>query len=175
MLSKLERSASTKLSKTLYEALNSQMNFEFYSSHVYLAMASYCESENFEGFAKFFHEQAEEERIHGMKIYKYIHDRGEQAVMSGFDNPHNQYTSILDVFEKGLEHEKEVTARIYNLAAITADEKEYATISFINWFLDEQVEEEALFDGIVQKLKRIGDDAHTLFLYDMKVNKEREE
>ena len=171
MLSKLEQSASTKLSKTLYEALNAQMNYEFYSSHVYLAMASYCENENYEGFAQFFHDQAEEERTHGMKLYKYIQDRGEQAIITGFENPNNQFTSILDAFEKGLEHEKEVTARIYNLADLAADEKEYATISFINWFLDEQVEEESTFEGTIQKLKRIDHDTHALFLYDMKIGK----
>lgn len=170
-MSKLEKSASTKLSKKLYEALNDQMNYELYSSHVYLAMASYCQNENYEGFAKFFHNQAEEERIHGMKIYKYIQNRGERAVISGFENPNNQFDTILDAFEKGLEHEKVVTARIYNLAGLAADEKEYATISFINWFLDEQVEEESSFEGIIQRLKRINNDAHALFLYDLKIGK----
>ncbi len=170
-MSTLDRSASTKLSNKLYEALNAQMNYEFYSSHVYFAMASYCENENYEGFAQFFHEQAEEERTHGMKLYKYIQDRGEQAVITGFENPNNQFSSILDAFEKGLEHEKEVTARIYSLAELAADAKEYATISFINWFLDEQVEEEASFEGIIQKLKRINNDTHALFLYDMKIGR----
>ncbi|MCQ6277449.1 ferritin [Bacillus sp. V3B] len=157
------------LSATLYEALTDQMNYEFYSSHVYLAMASYCENENYDGFAKFFHDQAEEERAHGMKIYKYIQNRGEQASISGFENPNNKFESVLDAFEKGLEHEKEVTSRIYNLSEIAGDEKEYATISFLKWFLDEQVEEESSFNNIIQKLKRMNNDPNSLLIYDLKI------
>jgi len=171
MLSKLNKSVSTMLSSNLHEALTDQMNYEFYSAHVYTAMASYCKSENYDGFSSFFLAQAEEERTHGMKIYNYIHDRGEQAIISGFEHPNNKYESILDAFEKALEHEKEVTSRIYNLSDIARDEKEYATISFLNWFLDEQVEEESLFNGIVQKLKQINNDPTSLFAYDSKMAK----
>ena len=169
MLSKLNKSASTKLSTNLSEALNEQMNYEFYSSHVYLAMSAYCKNENYDGFAQFFHNQAEEERTHAMKIYKYIQDRGEQAVIAGFDNPNTQFDSIFDAFEKGLDHEKTVTNRIYNLTDIATDEKEYATLSFLQWFLNEQVEEESSFEGIIQKLNRINNDSNALFLYDLKI------
>jgi ferritin len=171
MLSKLQKSASTGISTELVESLNEQMNYEFYSAHVYLAMASYCKAENYDGFAEFFQGHADEEREHGMKIYNYLQDRGEQAIISGFENPNNKFESLLDVCEQALEHEKEVTSRFYNLSDIAGTEKEYATISFLKWFLKEQVEEEALFDGIVQKLKRINDDAGALFIYDMKIGK----
>jgi ferritin len=171
MLSKLNKSASTMLSTNLSEALNDQMNYEFYSAHVYFAMASYCKNENYDGFSNFFLVQAEEERSHGMKIYNYLHNRGEQAIISGFEHPDNKFESILDAFEKSLEHEKEVTRRIYNLSDIAADEKEYATISFLRWFLDEQVEEESSFDSIIQNLKRINNDSNSLFMYDAKMAK----
>lgn len=171
MLSKLQRSASTSISTTLVEALNEQMNYEFYSSHVYLAMASYCRSQNYDGFSKFFLDHSNEEREHGMKIYNYLQDRGEQALITSFENPNNNYESVLDVFEQALQHEKEVTNRLYNLSDIAGSEKEYTTISFLKWFLTEQVEEESLFDGIVTNLRRIKDDASALFFYDMKIGK----
>jgi ferritin len=169
-MEKLEKSASTKMSPTLVEALNDQMNYEFYSSHVYLAMASYCESQDYNGFAKFFLEHAEEERAHGMKIYKYLHDRGEQAIITGFGNPNNEYESVLDACEKALEHEKVVTSRFYTLSDIADSEKEYTTTTFLKWFLQEQVEEESLFETVVQKLRRIKDDETALFIYDMHIS-----
>jgi len=174
-MSKLQNIASTKMSRTLVEALNDQMNFEFYSSHVYLAMASYCESNDYNGFAKFFLEHAEEEREHGMKIYKYLLDRGEQAIITAFENPKNDYESVLDACEHALEHEKVVTSRLYNLSDIADSEKEYTTTSFLKWFLQEQVEEESLFETVVQKLRRIKDDAGALLIYDMHVTQEGKE
>lgn len=171
ILSNLQKIASTDLSSTLVEALNDQMNFEFYSSHVYLAMASYCESKDYNGFAKFFLKQAEEEREHAMKFYKYLQDCGEQANVTGFESPNNNYESILDVCEQALEHEKEVTSRIYNLADLADSEKDYATTSFLDWFLEEQVEEKSLFETIVQKLRRIKDDEGAIFVYDMHIGK----
>ncbi len=174
-MSKLEKIASTSMSPTLVEALNEQMNFEFYSSHVYLAMASYCESQDYDGFAKFFFGHADEEREHGMKIYQYLQDRGEQAIFTGFENPNNVYESVLDACEQALEHEKVVTSRFYNLSEIADSEKEYTTTTFLKWFLTEQVEEESLFESVVQKLRRIKDDEGALFVYDMKIGKEETE
>lgn len=166
-MSNIKKIASTSLSGTLAEALNDQMNFEFYSSHVYLAMASYCEFKDYNGFAKFFMKQAEEEREHGMKIYKFLQDRGEQAIITGFESPGNQFESVVDLFEKALEHEKVVTSRIYNLSEVADSEKDYSTISFLDWFLEEQVEEESVFETIVQRLRRIKDDEGAIFMYDL--------
>lgn len=174
-MSKLQKSAGTKMSSTLAEALNEQMNFEFYSSHIYLAMASYCESKDYNGFAKFFLKHAEEERQHGMRIYKYLQDRGEQAIITGFEDPDNEYESLYDVCKQALEHEKLVTSRFYAISDIADSEKEYATISFLDWFLQEQVEEESLFETIVQKLSRIKDDEGAILLYDMNIGHEEEE
>ena len=174
-MSNLEKIASTSMSPTLVEALNEQMNFEFYSSHVYLAMASYCESQDYDGFAKFFFGHAEEEREHGMKIYQYLQDRGEQAIFTGFGNPNNEYESVLDACEQALEHEKVVTSRFYNLSEIADSEKEYTTTTFLKWFLTEQVEEESLFESVVQKLRRIQGDEGALFVYDMQIGKQETE
>jgi ferritin len=159
------------ISEKLLQGLNKQMNYEFYSAHAYLAMAAYCSDENLDGFANFFLVQAEEERFHAMKFYNFINDMGERVILEGFDTPSNTFTSALDVFEKGLKHEKEVTRRIYELADIALDEREHATMTFLKWFIEEQVEEEALFDGLIQKLKRIDEDSNAFFMLDSELEK----
>jgi len=152
------------LSDNLLKELNEQMNFEFYSSHVYLAMAAYCSSESLDGFANFFIVQAEEERFHAMKIYRYINTVGKRAVIAGMPELHNDYSSVLDCYEKGLKHEKEVTRRFYKLMDIAMEEREHATINFLKWFIDEQVEEESSFDNLIQKLKRIEKDSNAFYM-----------
>jgi ferritin len=152
------------ISEKLVNGLVEQMNYEFYSAHAYMAMAAYCSAENLDGFANFFLVQAEEERFHAMKFYNFINDMGERVTFDGFHSPSNEFESVLDVFEKGLAHEKEVTRRIYNLADIALDEREHATMTFLKWFIEEQVEEEALFDSLIQKLRRIDKDSNAFFM-----------
>ncbi|MBM7659666.1 ferritin [Bacillus mesophilus] len=159
------------LSEKLHTTLNEQMNYEFYSAHAYLAMAAYCSDEGLDGFANFFLVQAEEERFHAMKFYNFINALGKRATIKGFDSPNNSFNSLLDVFEKALKQEKEVTNRIYHLSDIALDEREHATINFLKWFIEEQVEEEDLFDSIIQKLKRIHDDSNAIFMLDTEFSK----
>lgn len=154
------------LSEKLHEALNDQMNFEFYSAHAYLAMAAYCTAEAYDGFANFFLVQAEEERYHAMKFYNFLSDLGYRATIAGFERPHNEFASILDAFESALKHEKEVTNRIYYLSDIALDEREHATMAFLKWFIDEQVEEESTFDTLINKIKRIQNDSNAIFMLD---------
>ncbi|WP_281423138.1 ferritin [Paenibacillus oenotherae] len=154
------------MNDTLSKALNDQMNFEFYSAHVYLAIAAYCSGESLDGFANFFIVQAEEERFHAMKIYKFLNDRGKRATLAGMDTPDNDYSSILEAFEHAYAHEQEVTKRIYSLSDIAMNDREHATIQFLKWFIDEQVEEEAMFDSIINKLKRIDKDSNAFFMLD---------
>lgn len=154
------------LSSRLIEALNKQMNDEFNAAQAYMAMAAYCEYHNYGGFAHFFLQQAEEERFHGMKIYHYLNDRGAHAKFSALSAPNTEFNSILHTFEAALEQEKSVTKSFYELTDIAWEEKEHATISFLKWFLDEQVEEEASFDTHIQYIKRLGDDQNALFLYE---------
>jgi len=154
------------LNESLSKALNDQLNFELYSSHVYLAIAAYCSGESLDGFANFFIVQAEEEKFHAMKIYKYLNDRGQRVTLSGMDVPNNEYKSILDSFEHAYEHEKEVTKRIYHLSDLALNDREHATIQFLKWFIDEQVEEESMFDSIINKLKRIDTDSNAFFMLD---------
>jgi ferritin len=159
------------ISEKLVKGLIKQMNYEFYSAHAYLGMAAHCSAESLDGFANFFLVQAEEERFHAMKFYNFINDMGERVEVEGFPAPNNEFVSILDVFEKGLKHEKEVTRRIYELADIALDEREHATMTFLNWFIEEQVEEEATFDNLIQKLKRIDKDSNAFFMLDSELGK----
>ncbi|MBM7095257.1 MULTISPECIES: ferritin [Alteribacter] len=159
------------VSKELVKELNEQMNYEFYSAHIYLATAAYCSNESLDGFANFFLAQAEEERYHAMKFYNFIIDMGARAVVDELPKPNRDFSSVLDAFEKSLQHEKDVTARIYKLADRALDEREHATMTFLNWFIEEQVEEEATFDSIIQKLKRIENDSNAFYMLESELGK----
>ncbi|MFC0561701.1 ferritin [Halalkalibacter alkalisediminis] len=154
------------LGEKLLKGLNDQMNYEFYAAHSYLAMAAYCSAESYDGFAKFFLVQAEEERFHAMKFYNFINALGERATIQELAEPNNQFSSILDAFEKALLQEKDVTKKIYYLSDLALDDREHATINFLKWFIEEQVEEEDMFDSVIQKLKRIDDDSNAFFMLD---------
>ncbi len=154
------------ISEKLLKELNNQINFEFYSAHIYLAMAAYCAAEDFDGFSNFFKVQAEEEKFHAMKFYNYVNEMNGRVVLEGMPDPQNEYSSLLHAFEVSLAHEKIVTSKIYNLTDIATEEREHATISLLKWFIDEQVEEESSFNGIIKKLTRIKDDPASLYMLD---------
>ncbi|MBU3158911.1 ferritin [Clostridium frigoris] len=154
------------ISERLFTELNKQMNFEFYSAHLYLAIAAYCAAEDFDGFSNFFKVQAEEEKFHAMKFYNYINEMNGRVTLEGMPNPQNDYKSLLDAFKISYAHEKIVTSKIYNLTDIATDEREHATISLLKWFIDEQVEEEANFNGLIKRLGRINDDPTSIYILD---------
>lgn len=151
------------LSNKLHEAIIDQITFEYHSAHIYLAMAAYCHRIDLDGFANFFKIQFEEEHFHAMKFFEFVNEMDADIKILGFESPSNDYKSIIDVFEHALAHEKLVTSRIYNLMDIAIADKEHATMSFLKWFIDEQVEEEANFKGYLQKLKR--SENNITFLY----------
>lgn len=151
------------ISEKLLEELNLQINYEFYSAHLYLAMAAYCYSINLDGFANYMVVQAEEEKFHAMRFFNYIKSMDRVINIQGIETPPQNFENILDVFENSLLHEKFVTSRIYLLMDIATEEKEHATMSYLKWFIDEQVEEEANFKAIVQKLKRANGDVGILY------------
>lgn len=154
------------ISDKLFSALNDQVNYEFYSAQIYLAMQAYCASEDLNGFANFFKVQVEEERFHASKFFDYIIDMNGKVIITGFENPDTDFNSMLAVFKNTLEHEQIVTKRIYNLMDISTEEKEHATISFLKWFIDEQIEEEKTDNSIIKKLQRIGEDKAALYMLD---------
>jgi len=145
------------LTEKLEKAIVDQINFELYSANIYLAMANYCASQGQAGFENWFMVQYEEEIFHAKKFMKYINEKGGRVIITGFDAVQNEYESLLDVFEQSLHHEQIVTSRIYNLMDIAIDEREHATRSFLNWFVDEQVEEEDNVRNIIDKLKLVKD------------------
>lgn len=154
------------LSQTLQDAINEQINYELYSAYIYLAMAAYCDSITRPGFAHWMRVQAQEEVEHAMKFYTYVYDRGGNVALQAIGQPPADFRSELDVFEKTLAHERKVTARINDLYALAARENDYASQSFLQWFLDEQVQEERDASQIVEMLKMIGDSKNGLFMLD---------
>lgn len=136
-------------------AINEQINKELNSEYIYLDMAAYFDGEGLPGFAHFFKMQVLEERAHAMKFYQYLVDRDGKIMLKELDNPHNEYKSAMEAFQKAYSHEQYITNSINELMALAIEEKDYATISMLNWFVDEQVEEEASMSEIIDKLKLI--------------------
>lgn len=154
------------ISKNLENAINEQINFEFYSAYTYLAMSAYAEEIDFPGAANFFKIQAQEELDHARKIYDYLFQKGGKVVLEAIEKPKAEFDNLLNIFEEGLKHEQTVTKRIYNIANIALDEKEHATMSFLSWFVDEQVEEEENFTNLVKKIKRASGNEANLYMID---------
>lgn len=159
------------LSKNLQEKLNEQVNFEFYSSYVYLSMAAYAESVDLSGFANFFRVQAKEELAHAMKFYDYIFQKNGTVHLEAIDKPSYNFESASDLFAAGYEHEQLVTKRIYALADVAFEEKEHSTISLLQWFIDEQVEEENNFNSLLKKIRRAEGNPAALYMIDEELAK----
>ncbi len=162
------------LSKTMLDEMNLQIKLELDSAYLYLAMAAHFESANLSGFATWMKMQAGEEQEHALKFYSHIHDRGGKVVLQAIDQPAADYGTPLQVFQQVLKHEEGVTARIHHMYAVAQKENDYASQVFLNWFVDEQVEEEKNATEIVEKLKMIGDSTNGLFMIDSKVGKRSE-
>ena len=154
------------LSEKLLGKLNEQITHEFFSAHYYLAMAAYFKKEDLDGFANFFLVQAEEERFHAMKFFEFINDQGSEAIISGFKNPKRDFNSVEEIFELALEHEKLVSSLINELMSVAQEEKHYPSISFLQWFVDEQVEEEATMGKLLSQIKRVGEKGHGILMLD---------
>lgn len=154
------------LSKKLEGALNKQIVAELYSAYLYLSMSAYFHSLNFGGFANWMRVQAMEESTHAMKIFDYVNERGGRVVVDAIEKPATKWSSPLAAFEAVLKHEQKVTGLINKLADLAVKERDHATQNFLQWFVAEQVEEEASADEIVQKLKLVGKDGGGLFMVD---------
>ena len=163
------------LGKAVEDAMNEQIKNEFYSAYQYLSMAAYCESENLPGFAQWMRTQAQEETEHAMKFYNFILDRNGRVVLQGIESPLVEFGSPLEVFERALEHEQKVTAMIDELYALSVTENDYASQTFLQWFVTEQVEEEKNAGDVVDTLKMIGDKSEALFLLDRELGQRRPE
>ena len=154
------------MNNKIEEMLNDQMNFEFYSAYIYMAIAAYCDSLDLNGFAHWFKTQTQEEMYHATKMYNYILERGGRPFFTQIDGPDKEYPSLKGAFEVALNHEKIVTDRINKIKTAANDENDHATSSFLNWFVDEQVEEEATVDAIIKKLNLVGETGPGVFMMD---------
>lgn len=154
------------LSSKVSNALNKQIELEASSSQYYLAMASWAETQGLNGVAGFLYTHADEERMHMLKLMKFVNERGGQGIVPALEQPPVKFKSVKAVFEEILKHEIKVTNEINKLVEITLKEKDYTTHNFLQWYVSEQIEEEAMARNVVDKLKLIGDDKGGLYFFD---------
>jgi ferritin len=153
------------------KALNEQVIKESSSSQFYLAMASWSETQGLNGTAQFMYQHSDEERFHMLKLVKFINERGGKAIIPSVEKPPVEFDSLEHVFELLLEHELAVTASINNLVDICLQEKDYSTHNFVQWYVSEQLEEEALARTMLDKLRLIGGDKGGMYMFDRDLEK----
>ena len=154
------------LSPDLEGAMNTQIAAELYSSHLYLAMSAYCESEGLPGFASWFKMQSDEERDHALRFIRHVVDRGGRVMLTGMDAPANDFGTPQGAFEQAQAHEMNVTMMIDGLYGMAVQHGDYASQAFLQWFVTEQVEEERTVGEIVRTLKNLGNDPASLLILD---------
>ena len=143
------------INKRMEDIINKQINAEFYSANIYLSMAAYFQHENLPGFAHWMRLQFQEEQAHAMGFVDYLSDRGGRVRLAAIEAPQVEFKSALEVFEKTLAHERQVTSMINDMMVVAREENDYAAQQFLNWYINEQVEEEATAESIIAQLKLI--------------------
>ena len=154
------------LKSIIEKALNKQIELEASSSQFYLSMASWTESQGLGGTSSFLYQHSDEERMHMLKLVKFINERGGSAIIPALIKPPSTFKSLKHVFESLLEHELNVTESINNIVGLCLDEKDFTTHNFMQWYVAEQLEEEALARTTIDKLNMIGSDKGGLYLFD---------
>jgi len=153
---------STKLEK----AINEQIRVEEESSRIYMAMASWCEVQGYPGAAQFLYAHSDEERMHQIKLFKFLNDRGGHARLEALETPSCDFNSLKEVFDEVMKHEVFVTKCINELYEVALNEKDYTTAQFLQWYIEEQIEEESLVNGILDKMKLAGGEKGGIFHID---------
>ncbi len=154
------------MNEKLEKAFCVQINKELYSAYLYLAMQTYFKENNLDGFANWMYVQVQEELSHAMGMYNYVFERGGKVELMNIEKPHASFSSPLEVFEEVLKHEKYVTSLINDLTSVAEDVKDRAAISFLGWYIKEQVEEEANVSNVLGNLKLAQNDPRALLLLD---------
>ena len=157
------------LKKKMLDKLNDQLNYEFYSSNIYLQMSAWAENNKYAGAAAYLKKQAQEELAHMLKIFDYINETGSMAVVGNIDAPKINYKSVQEVFKIILDHERIVTKKIHEISQIAWTDKDLTTFNFMQWFIAEQHEEETQAQGILDKFEFIGNDKRGLFMIDQEL------
>lgn len=148
------------------DIINEQIRNEIFSSYLYLSMAAYFDSLGFDGMGQWMRCQAQEEMVHAMKFFNHIKDREGKVELLAIDKPQSEWSSPLDAFKAAYKHEQFITAKINDIVSVAHEEKDYAAIPMLNWFVEEQIEEEATASKTVQELERIGDDGNGILMID---------
>lgn len=159
------------ISNAMVAALNQQISLEAYASFLYLSMASWCDREGMEGCALFMHRQSAEERMHMLKIFGYLSEVDGHALTPEIKQPPHEFSSVQEMFQKVYTHEQKVTASINDLVALSNQENDHSTGVFLQWYVNEQREEEALMRSILDKIKLIGDGPQCLYFIDLEIAK----
>ncbi len=154
------------ISQKLQDAYNQQINRELFSEYLYLSMAAYFNSAGLKGFENFFLVQVQEERLHAMKMYQFVNDRGGRVLLKALEAPKTEFKNALEIFEMAHEHEKLVSRLINDLMDLAIRENDHASKNHLNWFVEEQVEEESSMEAIVDKLKLINGEGHGVLMLD---------
>ncbi len=154
----------------IQDAINTQIKNEYYSSYLYLSMAAYCETKNYPGFASWLRNQSDEELDHAMRLYDYILDRDGKVILEAIDQPPSEFGTLEEMFEEVLEHEKEVSSMINNLYELALSHNDHATSVELQWFIQEQVEEEKTASDLVEQIKQADGNKAALLMLDREVN-----
>lgn len=154
------------ISQEMQDAMNEQLNFELFSSYLYMSMSAYMQNQNLPGAANWMKSQALEELIHVDQIFSHINERQGRVLLTAIEGPKTDWDSPLAAFEQSYAHEQLVTSRINKLVALAQKENDYASHNFLQWFVSEQVEEESTVDDIVNKMRMVGDQGYGLFMID---------
>ncbi|MDU2372946.1 MAG: ferritin [Peptoniphilus harei] len=155
----------------LIKGLIEQYNFEVESGYIYYSMANYVEDKGMSGFAHFFNKQAEEEFEHAEKLRRFLFEIDVRPDLEGIDKPETEFGTFTETFKTALEHEKEVTKRIHDLVDLSVEENDHRVTSLLQWYVDEQVEEEDNFRDIVERLERINESWSGLYIYDAELGR----
>lgn len=153
------------------DALNQQIALEGYASFLYLSMASWCDKQGLQGCAAFMHRQSEEERAHMLRIFHYISEVDGHALTPAISQPPHEFESIRSLLEQVYAHEQKVTAAIHNLISVSYQDNDHTTLNFLQWYVTEQREEEALMRNILDRVRLIGDGPMSLFYIDKEIEK----
>ena len=153
-------------SKKIESALNQQIQSEFYSAYLYLSMSAYCQEIHLDGFANWLQVQSKEEISHAMRLYNYLNNRGGRVILQAIDRPPENFKSPRRMFEQILKHEQEISKAVHKLYKLAQDEQDYATEVELQWFINEQVEEEKTAGDVLQKLTLVGDQPAALLMMD---------
>mgnify|MGYP000072881956 CR=1 FL=1 len=159
------------ISEKMEKALNEQIALEGYASQLYLSMAAWCDVQGLEGCTQFMHRQSEEERMHMLKIFHYLSEVDGRALTPGINQPPHEFESVRSLFEQVYQHEQKVTASIHQLVKIGYEENDHTTLNFLQWYVEEQREEEALMRTILDRIKLIGDGPQSLYYIDKEIEK----